>query len=79
MPPLAAKNQSCAVENIELVHAVNWLDVCTLSDNPTIRASDTFPCESQARAFRLHAEPCTLFSDDSMFHNPYGIWRMEPV
>jgi hypothetical protein len=29
--------------------------------------------------FRAHARPCTRFKPGTPFHNPYGVWRLEPI
>jgi hypothetical protein len=43
--------------------------------NPTLGNGDLLGDEQQA-AFRVWQEPCTLHPPDTLYHNPYGMWRL---
>lgn len=49
------------------------------TEEPTIREGQTFSVGPDAPLYRLSKEPCTAYEDDSLFTNPFGMWRLTPV
>ncbi|MDB5297009.1 MAG: hypothetical protein JWO31_2992 [Phycisphaerales bacterium] len=41
-----------------------------------IADGDAVGGEPAGGAYRVRAEPCTRHPPDSLYHNPYGMWRI---
>jgi hypothetical protein len=50
-----------------------------VGEAPDVRAGQTFRAAPEEPVFRLKREPCTRYSDDDLFHNPHGYWRLLPL
>jgi hypothetical protein len=48
------------------------------TENPTIRPGETFSVAPGTPVYRVEDEPCALYDGDSLFTNPYGMWRLSP-
>jgi hypothetical protein len=48
-------------------------------ESPHTRAGSTFSVDENAPRYRLFDETESPFQSDSLFYNPYGFWRLEPV
>jgi hypothetical protein len=46
------------------------------AEQPAIKAGETFSVGPDAPVYRLREEPCTLYGDDELFTNPFGLWRL---
>jgi hypothetical protein len=84
---------SCGMHNLGLKDAVTHgagdppetielLRVFTrylFTESPTVRAGQTFSVAQDAPAYRIEEESAQTYEEDSLFHNPYGIWRLVPL
>ena len=50
-----------------------------LVEQPVIAEGQTFALGPDAPAYRLSLEPCTLYPEDDLFFNPFGMWRLSAV
>lgn len=48
-------------------------------DRPKLRDGERFAVAHNAPRFRLARRPATAYAPDSPMHNPFGMWRLEPV
>jgi len=60
----------------DLVSTFNWYQY---SEAPTIQAGQTFSTAEGEPRYRISHEPCDLYEEDSLFTNPFGLWRLVPV
>ncbi|WP_221621888.1 DUF4261 domain-containing protein [Variovorax sp. KBW07] len=84
---------SCGMHNLGLKDAVTGsLDDPTaatellrafthylFTEQPTIRHGQTFSVAADARVYRIEEESSQTYEEDSLFHNPYGLWRLVPL
>jgi len=68
---------SLSSENpLSLIHQFNryvyW-------EKPTLKAGQTFGVETGAPRYRLTEQNEQPYPDDSLYHNPYGMWRLTLV
>ena len=61
---------------VELIRTFTWY---MFSEEPVIRAGQTFSASADAPIFRIAEDPGVDYEDGSLFANPYGFWRLEPV
>jgi hypothetical protein len=50
-----------------------------LLEKPKLKNGETFSIAVDAPYYRLKKERCETYSEKDLFHNPYGMWRLEPV
>ena len=48
-------------------------------EKPVLGDGHTFRTDSKAPRYRMTHEPCTQHDADSLFFNPFGMWRLRPV
>ncbi|MCM3033911.1 hypothetical protein M3600_26065 [Niallia sp. MER 6] len=48
----------------------------TLIERPKITSGETFSLDSDSPIYLLRQESCTIFEDDDLFYNPYGMWNL---
>ncbi|GAB3254919.1 hypothetical protein [Chitinimonas naiadis] len=60
----------------KLVSTFCWYLV---SEAPTIRSGQTFAADATSPRYRISAEPCELYEEDSLFTNPFGMWRLRRI
>lgn len=84
---------SCGMHNLGLKDAVTHsLDDPTaatellrafthylFTERPTIRHGQTFSVAADAPVYRIEEESSQTYEEDSLFHNPYGLWRLVPL
>lgn len=51
------------------------LHTISTEDDPT--SGRTFPAKDDVPAFKISHEACTTFPPGNVYHNPYGMWRIE--
>jgi hypothetical protein len=51
----------------------------TFMENPDLGSGHTFSVNPDAPRYRLSRENCHLYPKDDIMHNPFGMWRLEPV
>lgn len=71
----AIAQANAAEDPVELLRTFTFYD---FTENPAIRAGETFSVAPDALLYQLHEEACTLYEGDSLFTNPYGMWRLVP-
>lgn len=49
------------------------------TETPTLRAGQTFSAAKDAPVYRIEAEDTQTYDEGSLFHNPYGLWRLVPL
>jgi hypothetical protein len=60
----------------KLLHAfVGYL----LVENPTLKERETFSTDADGPRYRLFHEPCTMYEEGDLFHNPFGVWKLVPA
>jgi hypothetical protein len=47
------------------------------TEQPSIRAQDTFQPSPNSPVYRLDHRPYSLYSSDSLFYNPNGLWHLQ--
>jgi hypothetical protein len=50
-----------------------------LSEAPRIESGHTFQASPSEPLYRLTLVGADMYPDEDPFHNPYGLWRMEPA
>ena len=50
-----------------------------LLDEPDLKPGETFGMGPEEPAYKLDTRPCEAFSAEDAYHNPFGLWHMEPV
>ncbi len=50
-----------------------------LYDRPVVEPGQTFSMSAKAPAFRIITENCALYSEDDLFYNPFGLYRLTPA
>jgi Domain of unknown function (DUF4261) len=48
----------------------------TLLERPLLESGHTFSVDPHAPRYRVLAEPCELYTEDELFFNPFGVWRL---
>lgn len=48
-----------------------------LSESPVIKDGQTFSVDSESPIYRIKACPPINYGDDSLFNNPFGMWRLQ--
>lgn len=48
----------------------------SIIEKPKINEGETFSLDSNSPIFLLKKENCTMFEEDDLFFNPYGIWNL---
>lgn len=82
---------SCGMHNLGLPDAevaglpsaeakklLDAFNLYALVERPTFAEGQTFAAEAGARVFRLGRHACTRFPADDPFHNPFGVFRLDP-
>src|SRR5207237_479622 len=46
----------------------------TLLEKPALASGHTFSVAPQAPVYRLAEEPCSYYTEDDLFYNPFGMW-----
>jgi hypothetical protein len=70
---------SCGMHNLGYREAIADLEAFlgyTLLEHPTLEDGHTFSRGPNTTRCRLRSEPCTLYPDDWLFWNPYGMWHL---
>jgi hypothetical protein len=49
------------------------------TEQPDIRDGQTFSCDAQSPRYRIAAGAGVKYEPGSLFTNPYGAWRLEPL
>lgn len=49
------------------------------TEQPTIRHGQTFSVAADAPVYRIEEESTQTYEEGSLFHNPYGLWRLVPL
>lgn len=49
------------------------------TESPSIRAGQTFSVDEDAPVYRIEEQDSQTYDKNSLFHNPYGIWRLVPL
>ncbi len=84
---------SCGMHNMGLPDATLEADVmpetaATLLDTflfyladeaPEIKDGETFAIDDQSPRYVVTKGACTEFSEDNLFHNPHGVWKLTPA
>lgn len=63
----------------EAASLLTLFNVNCLRYRPQLENGQIIGAGDANRPFRLILEPCTTFSPGDLFHNPFGLWRLEPV
>jgi hypothetical protein len=50
-----------------------------LLERPKLADGHTFSLEEGAPRFRLKHVPCERYPPGELFHNPFGLWHLEPM
>ncbi len=50
-----------------------------LVENPKLKDRETFSVDADAPRYRLIHEPCRRYAAGSLFHNPFGVWKLLPA
>jgi len=69
----------CADDSKDPVELIRTFTKYLLIEQPKTAAGHTFSVEQGAPKYRLSEEACTFYAPDSLFTNPYGIWRLKPA
>ena len=48
-----------------------------LSESPVIKDGQTFSVDSESPIYRIKACPPINYGDDTLFNNPFGMWRRQ--
>jgi hypothetical protein len=48
-------------------------------EDPAILDNQTFSVDENNPRYRIVKSPCTMFTPDDLFHNPYGVWHLSPA
>lgn len=48
-----------------------------LSESPTIKDGQTFSVDSDSPAYRIKEYPPINYGENSLFNNPFGMWRLQ--
>lgn len=63
----------------EAADLMNCFNHWRLSENPAVKDGETFSVSCDAPHYRLRKRRCEWFEEKDSFHNPFGIWHLEPV
>ena len=63
----------------EAASLLTLFNVNCLRQRPALQNGQIIGAGQANRPFRLILEPCTTFPPGDLFHNPFGLWRLEPV
>lgn len=55
-----------------------FLQYC-LFEQPEIKHDQTFNVDKDSPIYRIEKMDCVLFEDDTLLHNPYGVWRLSAI
>ena len=55
------------------------LNLYQLTESPKIADGHTFATAPNEPMYRLHWSPCEGFPEGDPFHNPHGMWKIEPA
>jgi hypothetical protein len=50
-----------------------------MDEAPKLAEGHTFGVAEGSKRYRLSFEDYTYYKPDDMFHNPNGLWRLEPT
>jgi len=50
-----------------------------LLEEPTLEDGQTFGLSADGPGYRVQLDPCVQFEPDDPFHNPFGVWRLDPI
>jgi hypothetical protein len=67
------------LDSVEAAKLMNTFNHWRLAENPVIKDRDTFGVAADAPYYRLHKRKCDRFAENDTFHNPFGIWHLEPI
>lgn len=63
----------------EAIELLNIFNSYVFVENPQINAGETFSLTPEAPRFRITEEKNPPYSTESLFSNPYGMWRLSPA
>jgi hypothetical protein len=84
---------SCGMHNLGLRDAIitgnltayeagsllNTFLLYSLIEQPQLVTGHTFSVDAQSPRYRLSTEACTIYPEDRLFNNPFGLWRLSPL
>lgn len=60
-------------------HLLNVFGYYQVLEHPVLKEAQTFSTDADAPVFRLSTEPSPPYTDDELFGNPSGMWRLTRV
>lgn len=50
-----------------------------IHEQPLLVSGETVVNDESGKQYRITHEPCHTFPPDDPFHNPFGVWRLQPL
>lgn len=63
----------------EAADLLNRFNYYRMVENPVLKDGHTFSLSEELPWYRLSLSPDQRHESEDLFHNPYGVWGMEPV
>jgi len=63
----------------EAAYLMNNFNVWRIVEKKKIETGQTFSVDEDAPRFRMSQVPDSRHEEDDLFHNPEGLWRLDPV
>lgn len=72
-------NMPTTVDPEEAARVMNRFHLYQMTEKPKLADGHTFSMAADAPVYRMRSRRCTQFAPDDPFHNPYGMWHLEPA
>ncbi|MGC1273870.1 MAG: hypothetical protein WBC44_09200 [Planctomycetaceae bacterium] len=63
----------------EAARLMNMFNFYQISEQPQFSSGHTFSADESSPIFRLTRSAESRYDEDDLFHNPHGIWRLDPT
>lgn len=68
-----------SVDPDEAARVMNRFHLYQMTESPKLADGHTFSMAADTPVYRMRQRTCTQFPADDPFHNPYGLWHLEPA